>query len=104
MSQNRFYLFMPCPKCLKKQQHIKSEQWKHGGNCNGYLYIDENAYVHCNKCGKTAHITNMEMSCDHGEHVRLKPTKKEIASALAAGTVGVVNNRLNWFKSILDHL
>ena len=49
-------------------------------------------------------VTNVEMSCDHGEHVRVKPTKKEIASALAAGTVGVVNNRLNWFKSILDHL
>lgn len=95
---------MPCPKCLKKQLQIRSEQWKHGGGCNGYLYIDEMAYVHCGKCGKTAHIKDMEITCNHGAHIRMKPTKKEIASALAAGAVGVVKDKLNWFKSLLDHL
>lgn len=104
MSRNRFHLFMPCPKCLKEQQQICSEKWRHGSDCDGILYIDEMAYVHCSKCGKTAHIKDMKMTCDHRVHIKVKPTKKEIASALAAGAVGVVNNKLNWFKSLLNHL
>jgi hypothetical protein len=62
------------------------------------------AYVHCDKCGKKAHITDMKITCDHGAHIKMKLSKNEISSALAIGAIGVVNNKLNWFKSILDHL
>lgn len=104
MSQNKFKLFMPCPKCAKKYKDFQLEHWFHGGTCNGLLYIDENAYVHCQKCGKTAHITKMRMTCDRGYHVKNIPTKGEIASAISVGAIGVVNDSLKWFKHILEHI
>ena len=100
----RFNLFMPCPKCAAEKYDFHLEQWTHGGDCNGRLYIDEKAYVHCNRCGKSAHITQMKMSCNKGRHNVVSVSRKEIASAIFVGNVGIVDNSLKWIKRILDNI
>jgi len=104
VSQMRFNLLMPCPKCAANNNDFQLEQWTHGGTCNGRLYIDERAFVHCSRCGKSAHITDMRMSCDKGLHNRTIASRKEIASAISVGNVGVVENSLKWFMCILDNI
>lgn len=95
---------MPCPKCITKHANVRLEQWTHGGSCKGRLFIDENAIVHCEKCAKTAHISRMRITCDSQKHQKEFMNKTEIASALAIGNIGVINNAMYWFKYILNHI
>lgn len=104
MSQMRFNLLMPCPKCAANNNDFQLEQWTHGGTCNGQLYIDERAFVHCSRCGKSAHITQMRMSCNKRRHDRALASRKEIAAAVSVGNIGLTNNNLKWFKNILDNI
>lgn len=98
----QFKLFMPCPICVHEKR-IELQSWTHGGTCGGRLTIDHKAVIHCNKCGKSAHIRDMRMSCAHN-HTKMHASKKNIASAIAIGNVGVKNDVIKWFKSIIDHL
>lgn len=95
---------MPCPKCACESQTIQLENWTHGGGCNGRLLIDSDAVVHCEKCGKSAHISKMRISCNSHKHIKIKPSRKEFATAIAIGSIGVVNNIIYWYKRIIEHL
>lgn len=95
---------MPCPKCVNEYTRIHLEQWIHGGNCNGRLLIDSNAIVHCEKCGKTAPLSKMRITCDSHKHINASPFRTEFASAVSIGSIGVIDNKIHWFKSILDHI
>lgn len=102
----RYRIMMPCPKCAQDKSNLRSQSWTHGGRCGGDLYIDENAYVHCQKCGKSAHISKMTMTCDSQRHIKTRATKNELGAAFAIGNVGVSNNAssLKWFKKLLDNI
>lgn len=95
-------IIMPCPMCTKEHKFYP-ENWIHQG-CGGYLYIDNNAMVHCKVCGKKSHITKMYMSCNH--HRFIRPKKKQIISAIAASSMGnsSESERVNWLLKLLKHI
>lgn len=97
---------MPCPKCAHEKNNLLSQSWTHGGNCGGDLYIDENAYVHCLRCGRSAHISRMTITCDSYRHTKIYVSRDEIGASLAIGHVGVSDNAnsLKWFKRMLDNI
>ena len=98
---------MPCPKCAHEKRDLLSQSWTHGGKCGGQLCIDENAIVHCTRCGKSAHIRNMRMTCDSHRHIMVTVNRDEIGAAVAIGEVGVSDNNtgsLKWFKRLLEHI
>ncbi len=99
-----FDIYMPCPKCLNEYKSFHLERWTHGGKCGGRLVIDDKAVVHCKKCGKSAHITKMRMTCGAFKHVKVKASRDEIASALSTGSIGVVDGSINWFRKILSNI
>ena len=99
--QNR--LFMPCPICAHNLTSVKPELWTHGG-CGGVLYVDESAYVHCQKCGKTAHISKMHISCNCGRHHNKIPSRDDIAAAISNAKIGISNNSIKWYKNFVSHL
>ena len=104
MSQRQFKLKIPCPKCAKSSSDYHLETWYHDGHCGGALYIDENAIVHCTKCGKSAHISKMYLTCDCYRHREVRVYREELAAAIAVGHIGVDYDSPYWFKRILDNL
>ena len=97
-----YFLTMPCPLCAAEGKYT-SEEWIHG-DCGGKLWIDCNAIVHCNKCGRQAHISTMEYTCNCGHHIRDFASPKLIGGALAIGKVGCEDGKLGWFKELLNNL
>ena len=38
--------------------------WKHlDNNCNGDIYVGDNAFFKCKKCGQSVHVSNCRYSC-----------------------------------------
>lgn len=95
-------LNMPCPKCAMDHKY-EPEIWVHGDICRGLMMINSNGMVRCCKCGKTAHITNMQLSCDSNNHLYYSPSTKELAASLAIAN-GMANGSIRWFKRLLDNL
>ncbi len=64
----KVYLYMPCPKCQEYGYSYPPECWTHGGYCGGKLYLDEHAYIHCERCGRYAPLMQMHLTCNSGKH------------------------------------
>ena len=73
------YLFKTkCPAC--DDSEIIS--WCHDAKkCGGARYIDEDLYLHCNKCNDKTFLFNATFNC--GKHDSRKPIFQYIFSALA---------------------
>ena len=93
-------IVMPCPACAN-EHNFNSELWIHA-KCRGVLYIDDTAIVHCQKCGKKAHISKMYMSCN--KHKNLRPAKKQIMSAITMGRMCRFENSLKWLLKVLYNI
>jgi len=97
----RVYLKMACPQCLKEGYHVCVENWTHGGSCNGSLYLDENAYIHCDRCYRSAHLSRMELSCNSGRHKFVVMSTSGFAKAIMiSGTVSDTRT-LAWLQSVM---
>ena len=72
------YLFKTiCPACSDKE--IIS--WCHDSKtCGGARYIDEDLYLHCNKCNNKTFLFNSTFNC--GKHDSRKPDKMHVMKAL----------------------
>ena len=72
------YLFKTiCPACGDKE--IIS--WCHDTKkCGGARYIDEDLYLHCNKCNDKTFLFNSTFNC--GKHDSRKPGKCQFLAAL----------------------
>ena len=56
--------------------------WRHDSKkCGGAYYIDEDLYLHCNKCNDKTFLFNATFDC--GKHDSRKPIYQYIFSALA---------------------
>ena len=58
---------MSCPRCKSEGYNCPPEYWT-CSECGGILFIDENAYVHCDKCGNEAYLLQMSLMCNSGRH------------------------------------
>lgn len=93
-------IVMPCPICTHEHEFY-SEKWTHAG-CGGVLYLDDNAIVHCETCGKEAPISKMYMSCD--KHKIIKPAKRQIVSAITTGRMCDDNDAAAWLIRLLKKI
>ena len=73
------YLFKTkCPACVDRE--IIS--WCHNPQkCGGARYIDEDLYLHCNKCNDKTFLFNITFDC--GKHDPRKPIYTHFLAALA---------------------
>ena len=73
------YLFKTkCPACSDRE--IIS--WRHDiKKCGGDRYIDEDLYLHCNKCNNKTFLFNGRFNC--GKHDSREPFKIHAMRALA---------------------
>ena len=53
-----------CPVCLDQGRHTEELFWKHGdNNCGGEIYVGNNAFYKCIKCGTSAHVRHWVHCC-----------------------------------------
>ena len=70
------YLFKTiCPACGDSE--IIS--WCHT-KCGGARYIDEDLYLHCNKCNDKTFLFNLTFNC--GKHDSRKPSRQHVLEYL----------------------
>lgn len=79
-----FQLYIPCPVCLEKGWPTQPTYWLHGAiingtECGGEMYVGENAFYYCKKCGRTEPVLNYGYSCpnhpkngDNGEYIQVQ--------------------------------
>ena len=72
------YLFRTkCPAC----GDYKIISWCHDPKkCGGARYIDEDLYLHCNKCNDETFLFNNTFDC--GKHDSRKPSREHVIEAL----------------------
>ena len=59
-----FQLFASCPVCHNQGRNAPRLFWTHGdNNCHGDIYVGDNAYYKCRKCGQTSHVSKLMLSC-----------------------------------------
>ncbi|GIM59638.1 hypothetical protein [Capnocytophaga canimorsus] len=63
-----FRLRVNCPTCREKGINTPSSYWTHlNDDCNGGIFIGDNAHFYCEKCGAEEHILKSKLSspcCD----------------------------------------
>ena len=59
-----FRLYLSCPVCMKNGNPAEPSFWMHGNdNCYGDIYVGDNAFFMCKKCGQSVHVSNCRYSC-----------------------------------------
>lgn len=107
-----FRLFVRCPSCIEQGKSASSSYIEHGENdCHGEMYVGDNAYFKCKKCGCTAPIENWEFSCPVCSGSSVSSLKKgNMGPGFAISFAGQLVSEcgLEWFMklmgSLTDHL
>lgn len=100
----RVYLHMSCPRCQQSGYQCPPEFWTHGGSCGGKLYLDENANIHCDRCGRQAPLIKMRLTCNSGRHSFYIASKEGYADAISASGMITDRTAIAWFQSVLKNL
>lgn len=102
---------MSCPVCLQEGRNSPREYWRHGSKkhwesnvCNGVLYLDENAYVHCKGCGASAPLQKMRLRCNNDRHDFNIPSINGFASAISTSAQMVDSAGLPWLQKAMNYL
>lgn len=96
-------IYMACPMCLAERYSCAKEYWRHESD-GGILTIDENAYVSCRTCGKSAHLLSMQLSCSSGRHMYSVPSKEYWAAAISVSGQFVDRGGLMWLQRIMRQI
>lgn len=59
-----YQLYNSCTVCWGRGVTTPPSKWLHyDNNCYGDIYVGENAYYKCKKCGQSAHILDWRVDC-----------------------------------------
>lgn len=108
-----FELFMSCPICTDRGHIVASDFWFHstvdeGCECDGCIYIGDNARFFCKKCQKSAHVTKWRYSCpDHTPDIEINKLKE--ADFIFAQVIPIVGQMVTctgmvWLSTFLKNL
>lgn len=104
LGRRRINIFMQCPGCAAYYGQAEREYWRHGGRCQGVLQLDEYANVICSKCGQSAHLTKMRLSCNSGRHVVFTPETDAYILSISCSSAFANNMGQAWLMKVLEYL
>ena len=59
-----FQICIKCPACLESGKASPSSFLiHHNNNCSGEMYVGDDAYYKCKKCGQSSHVGNWLYNC-----------------------------------------
>jgi hypothetical protein len=96
-------VFMSCPACHDEGYNSQRSQWYHS-NCDGSLYLTDNAELECYKCWHKSHISKWEFKCNNGRHDYRVASSSALAQALSTSSQMVNAGGLRWLRKALESL
>jgi hypothetical protein len=97
-------IYMKCPVCYQEGYNSASEYWQHSWPCNGTLYLDEHAVVHCKKCRKNAPLIKWKLRCGNDKHNFSVVSAAGFASVIAQSAQYVNQAGLAWLQSAINYI
>ena len=104
-----FRVYISCPVCLDLGKNTPQSYWVHAdSNCGGDLYMGENAYYLCKKCGISKHVMNWSYGCpNHSSgdtYEYIKATRQGLAQAVSTAGQMVSATGIAWLTSFLQNM
>lgn len=103
-----FQLYISCPVCLDQGRNTSQSFWvHHNNNCNGQIYMGENAYYLCKKCNMTSHVYKWKYGCpDHsGDTITfLEASPASLAQAVSTAGQLVQSTGIQWLQKFLENM
>ena len=101
-----FQLYIACPVCFENGRNTPRSFWEHY-NCGGDIYIGENAFYKCKKCGHSSHVKYWGYNCPW--HSGSPDEFVKAGSAAIAGVVSCAGQMVNecgqqWLMQFLANL
>lgn len=102
-----YQLYIACPICSREGRSSVPAYWHHN-NCGGKMYIGDNGYYYCEKCGYTAPIIECGYicadckKCGH-EKVVIHDKLKHVGEAFAIlGMIASTGAGLKWLARLTN--
>jgi hypothetical protein len=105
-----FQLFISCPVCQDKGVNTEHSFWTHYDNdCGGDVYLGENAFYLCKKCGKSAHAMKWRYGCPQHSNMDdelsfYSATPAALASVVSCAGMLVTETGISWLTEFLKNL
>lgn len=103
-----FELYISCPVCLDRGNQTPHSYWSHhNNNCNGDIYMGENAFYYCKKCGATQHVYKWKYGCPNhssGEYEFLEASPASLAQAVSTAGQMVNATGIPWLQTFLANM
>ena len=107
-----FQLYIKCPVCLERGigqlEALEPILWSHDYKnnntpCGGDIYVGDNAYYYCKKCGHTSHVVNWAYKCprhsgDNDEYVSVSDLKYLASSLTVAAQIVLGKDGVKWLR------
>lgn len=102
-----FRLYISCPVDFDRGKAMR-EYWSHyNNNCDGDIYVGENAFYYCKKCKVTQHVYKWRYHSPwHSSVERCKLESVSVSVAQAVSTMGqmVKQTGLAWLREFLVNM
>lgn len=103
-----FQLYISCPVCHDQGRNTERSFWRHAdNNCNGDVYVGDNAFYKCRKCGQTSHVKNWAYNCpSHSSSPDefVKASSQGLAQAVSTAGQMVQECGLQWLQNFLANM
>lgn len=103
-----FRLFFKCPVCFEAGRTTPSVYWSHySNNCYGDIYVGDNAFYKCKKCGHSSHVKDWGYNCP--THSNSADDFVKVGSAAIAGVLSCAGQLVTecgqqWFMEFMGNL
>ena len=101
-----FQLRISCPVCIDQGKNTAQSFWVHY-RCDGAVYVGDNAYFECKKCGAHDHVKEWRFGCPShsGDQLEfLKATSQGFAQAVSTAGQMVRETGQSWLIKFLENM
>lgn len=102
-----FNLFISCPVCIDQGRNTPQSFWSHY-NCGGSMFVGDNAYFKCQRCGDNKHVRYWSFTCPtHSSQASqefLKPSSQAMAQAISTAGQMVTETGQRWLIEFLKNM
>ena len=104
-----YKLYISCPVCIDMGKMTPQAFWTHhNNNCNGSIYMGENAYFMCQKCGAKQHVMKWKYGCPNhsksDQYEYLEASQVALAQAVSTAGQMVTATGIQWLQTFLANM
>lgn len=103
-------MYMKCPVCFERGRNTEAALWVHGDDCMGDVYLGDNAYWYCKKCGRSGPLSELQYKCPthskdaDDEYVGITGGATTIATMISTAGMLTTKAGTKWLREFLKNL